>query len=125
MRIQELLENAHFKELDYVKNHGDKRELDYDLVEDLLHFMHNDDHVYRRHVFPVLMKCIDNIKDKKSTDAKMFAETMKECYKLYKKKFPIRELPDMLEEKVCAEACKKMHEETREHILPPYCQKLL
>jgi len=41
---------------------------------------------------------------------------MKECYKLYKKKFPIRELPDMLEEKVCKDACEKLHDETREHI---------
>ena len=32
MLIKELLENANFKELEYVKQHGDKRELDYDLI---------------------------------------------------------------------------------------------
>jgi hypothetical protein len=116
MRIRELLENNNFKEDDFVKATGEKREIDYDLVEDLIHFMHNDDHIYRRHVYPVLMKCIDGIKGKKATHSKMFAEAIKECYKLYKKKFPIRELDDELSEDTCKQACTKMYEEVKEHI---------
>jgi len=116
MLIKELLENANFKELAYVKQHGDKRELDYDLIEDLLHFMHNDDRIYRRHVFPVLVKCLDLVNAKKPVQATMFAEAIKECYKQYKEKFPIRELHDELEEKMCKEACSKMHDDIQEHI---------
>lgn len=116
MRIKELLENFNFKEEDFVKQNGDKRELDYDLVDDLIHYMHNDDHVYRRKVYPVLIKCIDRINGHKSTDPEMFAEAVKECYKSYAKKFPIRELPDELDEDTCEKTCKKMHDEIREHV---------
>jgi hypothetical protein len=116
MRIRELLENFNFKENDYVKQHGDKHELDYDLVEDLVHFMHNDDDVYRRHTFQPIMKCVDNIKSKKPTNSKVFVEAVKECYKLYKKKFPIRELDDELDEETCKKVCVKLHDEVKEHI---------
>jgi len=116
MRIRELLESFNFKEDEFVKKHNNKVELDYDLAEDLIHFMHNDDDVYRRHTYPALMKCIDSVKNKKATNGKMFAEAMKECYKLYKKKFPIRILPKEMDEDICEEACEKMHEEVLEHI---------
>jgi hypothetical protein len=62
------------------------------------------------------MKCIDSVKNKKATNGKMFTEAMKECYKLYKKKFPIRILPKEMDESICEEACEKMHEEVLEHI---------
>jgi hypothetical protein len=116
MRIRELLENYNFKEEDFVKQHGDKRELDYDLAEDLIHFMHNDDHVYRRHAYPIIMKCVDKVSSKQPTNSTMFAEAIKECYKLYKKKFPIRVLPTDLDEETCKDICEKMHDEIREHI---------
>ena len=116
MRIRELLENANFKELDFINKSGDKTELDYDLVDDLIHYMHNDDNVYRRNVYPTLSKCIDLVKGKQPTHSKMFAEAIKEAYKQYKKEYPIRILPDELEEDTLKEACTKIHEEFKEHI---------
>jgi hypothetical protein len=116
MRIRELLENTNFKETDFIKKTGDKHELDFDLVDDLLHFMHNDDHAYRRHVYPAVIKCIDVIKTKQPTHSKMFAEAIRECYKQYKKKFPIRILPDELEEETLKKACSKFHDDLKEHV---------
>ena len=117
MRIQELLENASFKEDDFIKKSADKKEeIDYDLADDLVHFMHNDDHVYRRHVYPVIVKCISLIKHRKPTQSKMFAEAIKECYKAYSKKFPIRVLPESLEEDQIKEACEKFHDELLKHV---------
>jgi hypothetical protein len=116
MRIQELLENAAFKEEDFVKKSGDKDELDFDLADDLVHFMHNDDHSYRRHVYPSIVKCLVLIKHKKPINSKMFAEAIKECYKTYSKKFPIRAMPDELDEEQLEEACGKMHEDFLKHV---------
>ena len=116
MRVRELFENNNFKETDFIKKHGDKHELDYDLVDDLMHYMHNDDHVYRRHVFPVISKCIDRLKENKPTSSSMFAGAVKECYSKYRRKFPIRVLPDELDEETLKQICDKFHEDFNEHV---------
>jgi hypothetical protein len=48
MRITELLEGKVFDDMNFVKQSGDKKEINFDLIEDLIHFMHNDDKLYRR-----------------------------------------------------------------------------
>jgi hypothetical protein len=109
MRIQELLEGKYVDYTDFVKQSGDKREIDFDLPEDLIHFMHNDDDVYRRHLHPSITKCIDNIKIKKPTNLKVFKPAVEHSYKLYIKKFPIRELPTELDNKMMERICNKLH----------------
>ena len=116
MRIRELLESFNFKEDEFVKKHNNKVELDYDLAEDLIHFMHNDDNVYRRNVYPTIAKCIDLVKAKKPTDLKLFRNAVEESYKEYVKQFPVKELPHKLENKMCEEICDKMHEDIIQHI---------
>jgi hypothetical protein len=116
MRISELLEGVNFKGEDFVDKKGDKREINFDLAEDLMHFMHNDDHVYRRHLYPILANCLDNVKGKKPTSKSVFKPAVESSYKLYIKKFPIRELSDSLNSKTCEEICEKLHEEFKEHV---------
>jgi hypothetical protein len=108
MRINELLEGTNFKDIDFVKTSGDKREIDFDLAEDLMHFMNNDDDVYRQHLFPIINKCKHNMSSMRPS---MFKPAVVKSYKLYVKKFPIRELPDQLDEKMCNETCKKMYDD--------------
>ncbi len=115
MRIQELLEGTQFKSNDWVNRDGHKTELNYDLAEDLVFFMNNDDDIYRRHVYPSIAKCLENFKAKKSSP-NVFLNAVKESYKSYIRKYPVRELPNEIEEKVCKEACEKMHEEICQHI---------
>ena len=114
MKIEELLEGKNFKDIEFVKSVGDKgeREIDFDLSEDLMFFMNNDDDAYRRHLYPAISKCISN----KNTSPKIFANAVKECYNMYIKEFPIRELPKTLDDKQIKETCEKIHEEVYKHI---------
>ena len=115
MRIRELLENKDFNDLEFVKKNGHSEELDYDLVEDLIHYMNEDDDAYRRHIYPVVSKCINSMKANRKTDSSVFKNAVAECYKTYIKKFPIRQLQDNLEDDLLRETCKKMYEETCKH----------
>jgi hypothetical protein len=116
MRIRELLEGTNFDSEEFIDKKGDKREINFDLAEDLMHFMHNDDDVYRRHLYPVLAKCLDKVENKRPTSKDAFKPAIESSYKLYIKKFPIRELDDNLDEKMCEKICEKLHEEFKEHV---------
>jgi hypothetical protein len=113
MRIQELLEGKYFNDLNFVKNTEGGRELDYDLAEDIVHFMHNDDQVYRRHVYPKIAHYLEH---KRKVKSELFGPAVKESYKLYVQKFPIRELPDDLDEETYQQVCDKLKEEINQHI---------
>jgi hypothetical protein len=112
MRITELLEGKNFDDLQFVKHREDGgREVDYDLSDDLVFFMNNDDDVFRRIVYPSVSRCVDRIDANQKTNPSLFTNAVRESYKHYVKKYPIRELPDNIEEKLCKETCKKMYEE--------------
>jgi hypothetical protein len=111
MRIRELLEGKKFNDLDFVNQDEDGTNINYDLVEDLSFFMHNDDNTYRQSVFPSIMKCLDNRKNKKDIKHSIFSQAVEESYKTYIKKFPIRQLPNSLDEEVKEEICKKLHDD--------------
>lgn len=112
MRINELLEGRFFDHSQFTtpKNDGG-REINFDLAEDLVYYMNENDNVYRRHVYPVVHKCVSMLDAKKSADPQMFADVVKECYKAYAREFPIRELPDDLSEELCKEICDKVYEQ--------------
>lgn len=118
MRITELLEGKHFDDLQFVKKIDDegKREINFDLSEDLIFFMHNNDDAYRKHLHKNIAKCMEAIKNKKKVKKDIFKPAIHECYKMYLKEFPIRELPETLDEKLCNEVCEKMHDEVHQHI---------
>jgi hypothetical protein len=116
MRINELLEGKIFNDLDFVTHKQDgKREINYDLAEDLVHFMNQDDHSYRRHVYPTIAKFLDLKDAKKDIKPGIFKSAVEECYKQYIKHFPIRELPDEIDEEMCRQVCDKMYEEVSQH----------
>lgn len=114
MRIQDLFENTNFDETEYI----DKKEgtIDYDLAEDLAFFMNNNDDVYRRSVFPAVTKCVEAFKNKKSVKPSVFKQSALESYRAYKDQYPIRSLPDDLDEELCNEVCEKMYKEVQESL---------
>lgn len=116
MRIRELLENRHFKDLDFVSPTENGREINFDLIEDLMHFMNTDDNVYRRHVFPSIAKCVDRSKQNRAFNSSVFKPAVEKSYEAYVKQYPIRELPESLDEETCVNVCKKMKEEVSKHI---------
>jgi hypothetical protein len=116
MRINELLENAHFKSEQFTKQTEKGSEIDFDLVDDLLHYLHNNDEVYRRHLHPTILKCKDKIKDGKDVSFKMFKPTIEKAYKCYLTDYPIRELPDDIDIKICKKVCKQLFKDVSDNI---------
>ena len=116
MRIQELLEGKKFDDLDFVTKENGKRSINFDLAEDLIHFMNQDDDVYRRHTYPAIANCLDKMSKKSKPNTKMFEPAVKESYKIYTRKYPIRDLPDEIDSKMCEQVCNKIHEEVLKHI---------
>jgi hypothetical protein len=114
MRIKELLESRNSDKNDeFVRHEGNKKVINYDLVEDLAFFMHDDDDTYRRHLYPPAAHCLDRFKSKKAANPSIFTNAVKESYKNYLKKFKIRELPEELEEQLLDEVCKKVYEDLK------------
>jgi exoribonuclease II len=112
MRIVELLEGKNFNDLDFVTMSDDgQSELNFDLAEDLAFFIKNDDDVYRRHTHHAIHRCLENIKKNKKTSPDLFKEATLEGYKEYLKQYPIRHLPEDLDDETCKKVCKQMHEE--------------
>jgi hypothetical protein len=117
MRINELLENAHFKSEQFTKQTDNGTEIDYDLVDDLIHYLHNNDEVYRRHLHPAILKCKDKMADgKDSATCKIFKPAVENGYKIYLKQYPIRELPDDVNPKVLKNVCKQLFKDVSKHI---------
>ena len=119
MRIKELLEGHHkFNDNNFVKiiNDSGEREIDFDLPDDLIYFMHNNDDVYRRHLYPRIAKCISIIKANKTPKRSILAPAIHAGYELYLKEYPIRELPDTLDDGLTKEICEKLHDQICEHI---------
>ena len=105
MRVIELLEGTNFNDLDFVKQQGDKKEINYDLEEDLIHYMNNNDTIYRRYLYPSIIKCVNDIKANKSISSNIFANAVRSAYDNYIEEYPIRELPEKLDNKTCKRIC--------------------
>lgn len=114
MRINELLESVEI-DLDNRGEQNDNDKLDYDLADDLVFFMNNNDETYRRHTFPAVTKCLDRINSNQNTHPSIFKIAVLKGFKDYANEFPDRRLPETIDDKLCMAACKKMHEETCKH----------
>ena len=85
-------------------------ELTFDLAEDLIYFMHNNDDFYRKNFFPVIRLCKKNFDQGNNFSHRVFKPVVEKAYGIYQKEFPLRELRDSLEEEMIEEVCKKIHE---------------
>ena len=111
MRITDLLENAHFKSEEFVKQTDDGNEIDFDLTEDLVFFLNNDDDAYRRHLLPAVHKFIDIQKAGKEPKYNIFKTAVADGYKRYTQQYPMRELPDDIDTKTWKAACKQLFDQ--------------
>lgn len=116
MRIRELFENvsAAFDETKFVeKNQKGQYEPNFDLVEDLIFYMNEDDEMYRRHLYPALSKALQSMTGKRNIDSSVFSKAVEECYRAYTKKFPIRYIPDELDNGLREQACTKLFDDLK------------
>lgn len=111
MRIDELLESVE-NNLDQGQQNAKDKEVDFDLVEDLVFFLNNDDDTYRRNTHVAIEKCLGKIKANERTHPSIFKIAVLKGYKNYLDKYDVPQLPDSLDEQVCEEVCKAMHDRT-------------
>ena len=114
MRINELLESVFSQHHDEEKKKDD--ELEFDLAEDISFYLNNNDDAYRRHMYPVVTKCINRIKSNQPTHPSIFKIAVLKGFKDYSDEFPQRQLPVKLDDKMCEEICKELHEELCKHV---------
>lgn len=117
MRINELLESTFFRHEDFVEPEEDgKKKINFDLADDLVFFMENDDAVHRRFVFPAIADFVQLKKNNGSPKPTIFKPAAERSYKAYIKEFPLRELPDEIDEDVCKQVCEKLYDEISQQI---------
>lgn len=85
-------------------------EYTFDLAEDLIYFMHNNDDFYRKSFFPVLNLCKKQFDQGNTFSHRIFKPVVTKAYNMYKDEFPLRELRDELDKEMVEEICKKIHE---------------
>ena len=112
MRIEELFENTNFDDSKFINEKDGS--IDYDLAEDLVFFMNNDDDVYRRSVYPAIVKYSSALEKRKPVNPSVFKQAALESYRSYTEKYPIRTLPSELDEELCNEVCELMFKEISE-----------
>jgi hypothetical protein len=89
---------------------------EYDLHDDLKFFMNNDPDFYRKHYYPTILKMkICHGRGDEFTSNK-FMPIVKEAFKLYKTKFPVKNLNASIKEEDLNEICTKIHDEELKNI---------
>lgn len=102
MNIDELLPNRHEK---------NKKELGYDLMDDLMFFMNNDPGFYRKRYYPAMLKFDQYCKEGKDVSPRGFEKLVKEAYSIYKEKFPVEGLESQIDSEMCEKICRHIHEQ--------------
>ena len=110
MKIFELFESTRFKESDFIEVNNKTPQINYNLVEDLVHFMMADDSVYRKCLYPKILISIKSFKNPDNIPSDYFKDSVLESYKEYLRKYPIKILPRTLDTESLHEACDKIYE---------------
>jgi len=86
-----------------------KKELDFDLHEDLIYFMNADPDFYRKTYFPIQNRFHSHCEAGRSVDPSAFKPIIIKAYENYKKKYNIDSLEEQLKEEELLEICQKLH----------------
>lgn len=93
MPIEDMLKTS-----SHNKVRDEKNKLGFDLAEDLVFFMNNNDDFYRRHYFPIIKTCKAQFESGDKFSHRVFKPIINKAYEAYKEEFPVRELEESLEE---------------------------
>jgi hypothetical protein len=88
-----------------------KKDLGYDLKDDLVFFMNNDPEFYRKKYYPTMLKFDEYFKEGKMVGPRGFEKLVREAYAIYQNKFPVEGLESTLESEMCEEICNFIHEQ--------------
>ena len=102
MNIDELLD----------KKPEGKKDLGYDLMDDLMFFMNNDPDFYRKRYNPTMLKFDNYCKQGKTVSPIAFEGLCKEAYEVYRNKFQqVEGLEKSLDKEICEKMCRSIHEQ--------------
>ena len=107
---QVRLGNMHINEL-FGSDEDKKKDLGYDLKDDLIFYMQNDPAFYRKEYFPTMLKYDKYCKEGKQVSARGFKKLVDYAYECYQNKFPVEGLERNLDEEMCEAICKAIHEQ--------------
>lgn len=83
---------------------------EFDIAEDLMFFMHNNDDFYRRHFYPIIKTCKSQFESGGKFTHRVFKPIIEKAYKAYKEEFPVRELKDDLDNELIEEIANNIYE---------------
>lgn len=106
MNIDELLPNNNDKK---------KKDLGYDLMDDLMFFMNNDPQFYRKRYFPTMLRFDKFCKEGRDVSPRGFEKLVKEAYEIYRNKFPVEGLESTLDKDICERLCHQIHEQEKKN----------
>jgi hypothetical protein len=98
---------------------GQKDDLDFDLVDDVVFFINNDDIFYRKHAYPIIHTFEKKYKQGKKLSPKVFSNLAVQAYKQYQLKHPTNGLPDTLSNEHIENICNSLYKQERDHIENP------
>ena len=94
---------------DLLDNNKPKKELGYDLMDDLIFFMNNDPAFYRKKYFPSMLKFNQYCGEGKNVAPRGFEPLVKYAYECYQNKFPVEGLEPELDKELCEKICNEIH----------------
>ena len=122
MKLFEMFGNKEMPVEDMIKTGPSKiikdemGKYEFDLAEDLVFFMHNNDDFYRKHFFPIIKTCKAQFESGGKFSHRVFKKVIEKAYESYKKEFPVKELDDSLEDEFTEKVALHIYETELENI---------
>jgi hypothetical protein len=95
---------------------SEKKQLGYDLKDDLVCFMQNDPQFYRKEYFPIMHKFKEYVESGRSVHPRAFEGLVKKAYESYQNTFKVEGLEQDLEKEMCEAICEALHEQETKSI---------
>lgn len=108
MLIQEML--------DYNLSEPKKKELGYDLCDDMMCFMNNEPTFYRKQYFPVMHKFKEYVQSGKDIHPRAFESLVRKAFESYKNRYQVEGIEEALDKEMVEKICNEIHRVEVENI---------
>ncbi len=85
------------------------KKLDFDLADDLIFYMYNDQEFYRTRFYPAEVKFKSLSKAGNTPGPNSFKNIVKDAYSKYHDKYKVKELEKTLPDETLSQICNKLH----------------
>jgi hypothetical protein len=92
------------------------KKLDFDLADDVVFFVNNDNTFYRKYAFPFITKFVAAYRKGKKPSISFFKPLSDTAYNAYKERYPDDRLPDTIPDSLCHEICNKLYSQEYAHL---------